>query len=107
MRESRELYYGQEWTVVGIEIIDIGPGRFSSQKYNRTTGGCEQGAHRLLKSLCQEYDRNQGRKSGVTKSILKGGISIDIQWGISFMLGRCRANHGSGDTGGGIISRFL
>ena len=72
-----------------------------------TTGGCEQRAHRLLKSLCQEYDRNQGRKSGVTKSILKGRISIDIQWGISFMLGRCRANHGSGDAGGGIIPRFL
>ena len=50
-----------------------------------TTGGCEQGAHGHLKNLSREYDRNQDRKSDVTKSMLKGRISVDIQLGILLM----------------------
>ena len=41
----------------------------------------------------------------IDRSILKGRISTDIQWGISFM--SCRVTYGSVDAGGGIISIFL
>ena len=72
-----------------------------------TMGGCEFGAHQLLKSLCQECDRVLSRSDGSTKSFLKGRISIDIQRGLSHILERCRtAQLAEGDTEG-HIRRFI
>ncbi|CAE7250211.1 unnamed protein product, partial [Symbiodinium natans] len=72
-----------------------------------TMGGCEFGAHQLLKSLCQECDKVLSRSDGSTKSFLKGRISIDIQRGLSHILERCRtAQLAEGDTEG-HIRRFI
>ena len=92
-RGTQEAYQAQQ---IGFEPIVF-----------ETMGGCELGAHQLLKNLCQECDKVLSKSDGSTKSFLKRRISIDIQRGLSHILEYCRNAQLAEDDTEGYIRRFV